>query len=55
MLWYKGWLETRFQAVFGLLFAVFPIALFTLATPHAANSAPQISAAQAESGIHGLW
>ena len=51
MLWYKGWLETRFQAVFGLLFAVFPIALFTLATPHAANSAPQISAAQAESGI----
>lgn len=51
MLWYKGWLETRFQAVFALLFAVFPILLFTLATPHAANSAPQISAAQAENGI----
>ncbi len=51
MLWYKGWLETRFQAVFALLFAVFPIALFTLATPHAANSAPQVSAAQAESPI----
>jgi len=49
MLWYKGWLETRFQAVFALLFAVFPILLFTLATPHAANPAPQMSVAQAES------
>ena len=40
MLWYKGWLETRFQAVFVLLFAVFPIALFTLATPHRSKLCP---------------
>lgn len=51
MLWYKGWLETRFQVVFALLFAAFPIPLFTLAAPHAANSAPQVSPAQAENGI----
>ena len=30
MLWYKGWLETRFLALFMFLYAVFPIVLFTL-------------------------
>ena len=30
MLWYKTWLETRFKILFMLLFAVFPIPLFTL-------------------------
>jgi hypothetical protein len=37
MLWYKGWLETRFKIVFALLFAVFPIPLFTLVAPHPAT------------------
>src|ERR1019366_8343206 len=30
MLWYKGWLETRFRILFMLSYAVFPIPLFTL-------------------------
>jgi len=51
MLWYKGWLETRLHAAFMLGFAVFPIPLFTLVTPHPANPAPQVSVAQAESAI----
>ncbi len=33
MLWYKGWLETRFKVVFLLSFAVFPLVL-TLAVGH---------------------
>jgi len=49
MLWYKGWLETRFGVLFMLAFAVFPIALI-LAMPHA-NPEPQASAAQPESGV----
>ena len=40
MLWYKGWLETRFRILFMFLFAIFPIPLMTL-TPHPANPAPQ--------------
>src|SRR5208282_4405714 len=48
MLWHKGWLETRFMTLFMLAFSVFPVALF-LAVPHPANSAPQVSVAQAES------
>jgi hypothetical protein len=33
MLWYKGWLETRFRILLMLFYAVFPIPLFTLAVP----------------------
>jgi len=40
MLWYKGWLETRFRVLFMFLFAIFPIALFTLG-PFPRNPAPQ--------------
>jgi hypothetical protein len=50
MLWYKGWLETRFRVLFMFSFAVFPVALF-LATPHPANAAPQVSVAEAESAF----
>ena len=34
MLWYKGWLETRFRVLFMFLYAIFPIPLITL-TAHA--------------------
>ena len=41
MLWYKGWLETRFRMLFMIAFAVFPIAL-TLAASHPASPEPHL-------------
>ncbi len=49
MLWYKCWLETRFLALFMVLYAMFPVALFTL-NPRPAN-APQGSVAAVEGAV----
>ena len=49
MLWYKCWLETRFFALFMVLYAIFPVALLTL-TPRPAN-APQGSVAAVEGAV----
>ena len=49
MLWYKNWLETRPFVVFMTLYALFPVALFTL-NPRPA-SAPQGSVAAVEAAI----
>ena len=54
MLWYKGWLETRFRMLFMIAFAVFPIAL-TLAASHPASPEPHSASYpwvdQAESAV----
>lgn len=52
MLWYKSWLETRGLVLFMLLYALFPIALFTL-TPRPAD-APQGSVAAAQRALEFL-
>jgi ABC-2 type transport system permease protein len=49
VLWYKYWLETRFLAVFMVLYAMFPVALFAL-TPRPIN-APQGSVAAVEGAV----
>ena len=49
MLWYKGWLETRFRILFMLFYAVFPIPLFTLTVPAANPAHPASLAAVAGS------
>src|ERR1019366_1191883 len=45
MLWYKGWLETRFRILFMLFCAVFPIPLLTL-TQHSVNPGHAASLAE---------
>ncbi len=45
MLWYKGWLETRFRILFMLSYAVFPIPLLTL-TQHTVNPGHAASLAE---------
>src|SRR5208283_1523725 len=47
MLWYKGWLETRFKVMFLLSFAVFPIVL-TLAVGHHPTAGGQHAPTAAE-------
>ena len=42
MLWYKGWLETRFRMLFMFLFAIFPISLMIL-NSHPAKPSTQDS------------
>jgi len=52
VLWYKSWLETRGLVLFLVLYALFPIALFTL-SPRPAD-APQASMAGAQRGLEFL-
>ena len=50
MLWYKGWLETRFRILFMLSYAVFPIPLLTL-TQHTVNPGHAASLAEASGAL----
>jgi len=50
MLWYKGWLETRFRILFMLMFAVFPIPLLTL-TQHTVDPAHPASLAEVAGAV----
>jgi hypothetical protein len=53
MLWYKGWLETRFFTLFMFLYAIFPIPLFTLVAPIPPN--PTLQDMQGFVGFFALY
>ena len=53
MLWYKSWLETKSLVLFMALYALFPIALFTL-TPRPTTNAPDASLAAAQRALEFL-
>jgi len=60
MLWYKGWLETRFRVLFMLLFAVFPVALALsgghhLATTQHAPTPVELAEAQRSTGFLAMY
>jgi hypothetical protein len=55
VLWYKYWLETRFLAVFMVLYAMFPVALFAL-TPRPINAPPgSVAASEAAVGFFAMY